>query len=232
MTEDIICCWPFNIIKEIQKSDYEEKGILAIVFALVIDVFIVLPLFLIIFISQLINEPGSLIGNFQTAVSVTLVVLFLIPVLKIFLDGSIIYLLLRFVFKTPVPYFKTMMARTSSLIPFILLLPAKALFTVPTELPASFFWPYWTGIIIAFTKDFIPYPASVDSLAIEATPLNFIKLAISILLLLWVMIRTVGLLAKLGDIKKMEAFKPTIVQLIIWDFVSLALAITFLISFA
>lgn len=223
---------PNALIQRVKDNKVEIRGIINIWLAVVLDFFIALPLVVIVFGRRLFVEDHALsfAEVFTTTFVIVGLVLVVVPAIELLLNGTIIHLSLK-LFHSPIPYARTILARTNGLLPFILLLPLKAILTPTDLLVPNFFWPPWTGLVVTLTLDLVSWPSFIEVVALELTLLNMAKIVVTFVLLLWTVKRTVGSLADIGEISKTKAFLATILQLVLWDVVSTAIAVIFSLGF-
>ncbi|MHA1215594.1 MAG: hypothetical protein ACTSR2_09240 [Candidatus Hodarchaeales archaeon] len=222
--------FPNTLINSIKTHTIEIKGSLALSFALILEFFILAPLFSIVLFKSLLENNFSFITSFQSAVAITVLILVFVPLANLLFDGTILYFSLK-LFRSPIGYSRTILARTIGLIPLILLIPLKAILYSPSELVPNFFWPPWTGLIVTVTSGFIEYPPELARFILENSFTSQIKLIITFILVLWTFTRTSKNLRKIGELDSNAAYLATAIQMLVWDFLALIIATLFTISF-
>jgi len=222
--------YPTNLIQSIKDHKMEIKGIFVLSLAIVLEILIIIPLSMIVLGKTFLENPTDFLNGIQSAFTIICLTLLFVPLAYLLFDGTILFLTLK-LFKSPITYSKTILARTIGLIPLIIFIPLKALLYSPSTLVANFFWPPWIGILVTQTSELITYPAEIQRFIIQDTTLNQVKILITLLLLTWTFFRTSRYLKELGEISKKYAYLATIVQLIIWDITALLIAIAFSLAF-
>ena len=222
--------YPKSLIQNIKERKVEIKGFFVLSFAIMLEVLILIPLSVIILGKTFYKNPTVFLAEIPQVLLIILLTLFFVPLLYLLFDGTILFSTLK-LFKSPITYSKTILARTIGLIPLILFIPLKALLYDPQDLVANFFWPPWIGILVTITSGLITYPTYLQRFIIEDTIINQAKLIVTFLLLMWTYFRTSRYLKDIGEINKTSAYLVTLIQMIIWDLVALFLAVGFSIAF-
>ncbi|MHA1974709.1 MAG: hypothetical protein ACTSW1_17060 [Candidatus Hodarchaeales archaeon] len=222
--------FPNSLINSIKTHTIEIKGSLALSFALVLEFLIIVPLFIIILIRSLFESNFAFASSFNTAVLITIIVLVFIPLANLLFDGTILYFSLK-IFRSPISFSKTILARSIGLIPLIILIPLKAVLYSPSDLVPSFFWPPWTGLIVTLTSNSIQYPPELARFILDNSFTSQIKLILTFVLILWTFKRTAKSLKKIGELNSNAAYLATAIQMLVWDFLALIIATLFSISF-
>lgn len=222
--------YPKNLIQNIIDHKVEIRGVFVLSLAIVLEFLIIIPLSIIIFGKTFLANPTDFINIITNSVTIIFLTLLFVPFAYLLFDGTILFFSLK-LFKSPITYSKTILARTFGLIPLIIFIPLKALLYNPSELIANFFWPPWTGILVTLTDGLITYPLELQRFIIQDTTFNQVKLLVTFLLLIWIFFRTSRYLEDIGEIRKKCAYLAVLAQMIIWDIVALLIAIGFSVVF-
>ena len=222
--------YPSGLIQSIKEHKVEIKGALVLSLAIILELLIIIPLSVIVLGKTFLDNPIGFLSGIPDAIIIISLTLLFVPLAYLLFDGTILFFSLK-LFKSPINYSKTILARTIGLIPLIIFIPLKALFYNPSVLVANFFWPPWIGIIVTLTNGLITYPTEIQRFIIENSMLDLVKLLITFLLLIWTFFRTSRYLEDLGEISKKYAYFATIIQMIIWDIAALLIAIGFSLTF-
>jgi len=222
--------YPTSLIQSIKDRKVEIKGFFVLSLAIVLELLIIIPLSIIILGKTLLENPIGFLSEIPSAFTIIFLTLLFVPLAYLVFDGTILFLTLK-LFKSPITYSKTVLARTIGLIPLIIFIPLKALLYSPSSLVANFFWPPWIGIFVTLTSGLITYPADMQRFIVQDTMFNQVKVLITLLLLMWTFFRTSRYLKDLGEISKKKAYLATIVQMIIWDITALLIAVSFSLVF-
>ena len=222
--------YPKSLIQNIIEHKVEIKGIFVLSLAIVLEFLILLPLMIIIIGKTFLENPTDFLNGIGSSFAIIFLTLLLVPFTYLIFDGTILFFSLK-LFKSPISYSKTVLARTFGLIPLIIFIPLKALLYHPSELVANFFWPPWTGILVTLTDGLIAFPAELQRFIIQDTTFNQVKLIVTFLLVFWTFFRTSRYLKDIGEVSKKHAYLAVLIQMIIWDIVALLIAISFSIVF-